>query len=132
MKKIKSYSQLMDMRDDLKQKISSYLNPDSIESRLIIRVGMGTSGLASGAGEVFDFLRDALKKRNFEAEVYQAGDMGYSYAEPTIQVIKPGSEPLVFGDVNIEKADEIIEKYIRNDEPVDGIIPVDYKIVDEI
>lgn len=132
MKKIKSYNDLIKLRDDLRRKFDSYSDPGSHENRLIIRVGMGTSGLASGAGDVFDFMQDALRKRNFEAAVYRAGDMGYSYAEPTIQVTKPGSEPLVFGNVSIEKADEIIEKYIRNGDMVEGVIPADYLTVDEI
>jgi NADP-reducing hydrogenase subunit HndB len=32
--------------------------------------------------------------------------------------------------VNREKADEIIEKYIKGGELVDGIIPVNYKTID--
>lgn len=48
--------------------------------------------------------------------------MGYSYAEPTVEVKLPGQEPIVFGWVTKERADEIIEKYIRNGELIEGII----------
>jgi NADP-reducing hydrogenase subunit HndB len=57
--------------------------------------------------------------------------MGYSYAEPTIEVTLPGKEPIVFGWVDTRKADEIIEKYIRNEELVDGIIPQNYETIDD-
>jgi NADP-reducing hydrogenase subunit HndB len=56
--------------------------------------------------------------------------MGYCYAEPTVEVTLPGQDPVVFGDVNTAKADEIIEKYIKTGELVDGIIPVNYETID--
>ena len=56
--------------------------------------------------------------------------MSYCYAEPTIEVTKPGEEPIVFGYVDIRKADEIIEKYIKNGELIDGIIPQNYETID--
>jgi NADP-reducing hydrogenase subunit HndB len=56
--------------------------------------------------------------------------MGYCYAEPTIEVKLPGSDPVVFGGVDNYKADEIIEKYIKGGELVDGIIPVNYETID--
>ncbi len=58
--------------------------------------------------------------------------MGYCYAEPTVEVIIPGKEPVVFGYVDVKKADEIIEKYIKGGELVEGIIPVNYKKIDNI
>jgi len=132
MKRIKSYADLLRLRDETRKKIASYSEPDSHTSRVIIKVGMGTSGLASGAREVKDFIQDAIIKRNIEAEVFAAGDMGYSYAEPTILVKKPGDAPLTFGNVSIDKADEIIEKYIKEGEQPEGIIPPDYLTIDEI
>jgi len=95
-----------------------------------IKVGMGTSGIASGSKEVMNFMSEELNKRGIAALVTQTGDMGYSYAEPTIEVKRPGESPIVFGYVTIEKADEIIEKFIKSGELVDGIIPVNYESVD--
>jgi NADP-reducing hydrogenase subunit HndB len=91
---------------------------------------MATCGIASGAKETMEFMVDELEKRNIDAVVTQTGCMGYCYAEPTIEVTLPGQEPIVFGDVNTRKADEIIEKYIKNGELVDGIIPVNYETID--
>jgi NADP-reducing hydrogenase subunit HndB len=39
----------------------------------------------------------------------------------------PGKEPVVFGFVDQKRADEIIEKYIKNGELAEGIIPVNYE-----
>jgi NADP-reducing hydrogenase subunit HndB len=42
----------------------------------------------------------------------------------------PGKDPIVFGEVDVKRADEIIEKYVKNGELVDGIIPVNYNTID--
>lgn len=91
---------------------------------------MGTSGIASGAREVFDFFKEALSKRNINSKVTKVGDMGYCYAEPTVEVILPGLEPVIIGDVDVQKADIIIEKYIKEGELVEGLIPENFEKVD--
>lgn len=130
MKKIKNLADLRKMKDDLQEKINLREKSDSPEAIVQIKVGMATSGIASGAKEVMDYLISELDKRNVEALVMQVGDMGYCYAEPTIEVTRPGEEPIVFGYVDIKKADEIIEKYIKNGELVEGILPANYEKID--
>jgi NADP-reducing hydrogenase subunit HndB len=131
MGKIKSLEDLKKHREELQGKVNLRERADHPESYIQIKVGMATSGIASGAKEVMGFLVEALEKRNIEAVVTQAGDMGYSFAEPTIEVTKPGEEPVVFGYVDTRKADEIIEKYIKKGELVDGIIPKNYRTIDD-
>ena len=131
MSKIKSLAELKKMKDELRNKVSLREKSDHPESLVQVKVGMATSGIASGAKEVYNYLADELEKRNIDAVVTQTGDMGYSYAEPTIEVTLPGKEPIVFGWVDTRKADEIIEKYIRNEELVDGIIPQNYETIDD-
>ena len=131
MAKIKTLADLKKMKEDLQSKVDVRERSNTPESYVQIKVGMATSGIASGAKEVMDFLIEALEKRNIEAIVTQTGDMGYCFAEPTIEVTKPGEEPIVFGYVDTKKADEIIEKYIKLGELVEGIIPVNYQVIDE-
>lgn len=131
MTKIKTLTDLKKLRDELLSKNNLISNANGPETAIQIKVGMGTSGIASGAKDVMDFLVEALEKRNIEAIVSQTGDMGYSYAEPTIEIKKPGKEAVIFGDVDVNKADLIIEKYIKLDEEVEGIIPVNYQTIDE-
>ncbi len=131
MSKIKSLAELKKMKDELRNKVSLREKSDHPESLVQVKVGMATSGIASGAKEVYNYLADELEKRNIDAVVTQTGDMGYSYAEPTIEVTLPGKDSIVFGWVDTRKADEIIEKYIRNEELVDGIIPQNYETIDD-
>ncbi len=131
MAKVKSLADLRKMKENLQSKVHLREKADNPEALVQIKVGMGTSGIASGAKEVFNYLVDELEKRNIEAVVTQTGDMGYSYAEPTIEVTLPGKEPIVYGYVDVKKADEIIEKYVKLGEMVDGIIPANYRTIEE-
>jgi len=131
MAKVKSLEDLKKMKETLRSKIDLREKADNPESMVQVKVGMATSGIASGAKEIFHFFVEECEKRNIDAVVTQTGDMGYCYAEPTIEVILPGNEPIVFGYVDVKKADEIIEKYIKNGELVDGIIPQNYETIDD-
>ncbi len=131
MAKIKTLADLRKMKQEMQGKITLRERSIDPEKYVQIKVGMATSGIASGAKEVMDFLMEELDKRGIDAVITQTGDMGYSYAEPTIEVKRPGEEAIVFGYVNTEKADEIIEKYIKNGELVEGIIPVNYESIDD-
>ncbi len=130
MSKVKTVADLKKMKSKLQAKVELREKGDSPEGRVVIKVGMATSGIASGAKEVMAFLIEELDKRNIDAVVMQTGDMGYCFAEPTIEVKRPGEEPVVFGYVDKAKADEIIEKYIKFGELVEGILPDNYQTID--
>lgn len=130
MTKIKSLADLKKMKESFQSKIALREKSDSPEGRVIVKVAMATCGIASGSKQVMDFMVDELDKRNIDAIVSQTGCMGYCYAEPTIEVTLPGKEPVVFGYVDTAKADDIIEKYIKNGELLEGIIPMNYETID--
>lgn len=130
MNKVKSLADLKMMKDKLQSKIELREKGEDPDSRVQVKVAMATCGIASGAKSVMEFMIDELEKRSIDAVVTQTGCMGYCYAEPTIEVKLPNQEPVVFGYVDNQKADEIIEKYIKNGELVDGIIPMNYNTID--
>jgi NADP-reducing hydrogenase subunit HndB len=127
---IKSLDDLRKIKSDVQSKMTLRERSNHPDQLVQIRVAMATCGIASGAKIVMDYLMTELDKRNIEAVVTQTGCMGYCYAEPTIEVTVPGKDPLVFGYVDTKKADQIIEKYIKNGELVEGIIPVNYESID--
>lgn len=131
MNKVKSLADLKKMKEKLQSDISLREKSENPESMIQVKVAMATCGIASGAKEVMDFMITNLDKRNIDAIVTQTGCMGYCYAEPTIEVKIPGQDPVVYGYVDVKKADEIIEKHIKNGELVDGIIPVNYETIDK-
>ncbi|MCL2132428.1 MAG: SLBB domain-containing protein, partial [Lentimicrobiaceae bacterium] len=91
---------------------------------------MATCGIASGAKEIMDVLKKECEKLNVQAAVTQTGCMGYCYAEPTIEITKPNCEPIVFGYVTPQRAEEIVSKYIVNNEIAADVIPVNYETID--
>ncbi len=129
MNKIKSLADLKAMKENLQKKLSIATKEGHPAKVVHVKIAMATCGIASGAKTVKDFMTEELGKRSIEAVVTQTGCMGYCYAEPTVEITLPGSQPVVFGYVDIKKADEIIEKYIKNGELVDGIIPENYESI---
>jgi NADP-reducing hydrogenase subunit HndB len=127
MKTINSPADLRKLKEEIKAKM--YGKEKSSLERVRIRVHSGTSGLASGAKSILDFITRELEKRNIDATVIRTGDLGYCFAEPTIEVTRPGEKPVVFANVDNIKADEIIEKFIKNGEYIDGILPVNYQTI---
>jgi NADP-reducing hydrogenase subunit HndB len=130
MTRITSLTDLTKLRDELKAKTSARSEKSNPDSIIQIKVAMATCGIASGARPVMDYIKEELEKRNIPALVTQTGCMCYCYAEPTVEVIIPGKEPVTFGFVNTKKADEIIERYIRKGEVIEGIIPAEYETID--
>jgi NADP-reducing hydrogenase subunit HndB len=129
MKQIRTLADLNKRKEEYLVKFQGREKEGVSSEKVRIRVHMGTSGIASGARDIHEFLSVELEKRNIDAVVIKTGDMGYCFAEPTIEVTLPGKEPVIFGYVDKQRADEIIEKYIKSGEYVEGILPVNYQII---
>lgn len=123
---IKSVEDLKKLKSSIEEANQKLIAENGNKKLVEIKVAMATCGIASGAKGVMEFLIEELPKRNIMARVKQTGCMGYCYAEPTIEITIPDEEPVMFGYVDIKKADEIIEKFIKKGELVDGIIPINY------
>ncbi len=126
MSKITSLADLKRIKDEVQSKIKLRENSDHPE-----QLGMATCGIASGAREIMKYFVEELEQQAVDAVVTQTGCMGYCYAEPTVEVILPQKEPVVFGFVTKTKAQEIIDTYIKKGELIDGIIPITFKTIDE-
>jgi NADP-reducing hydrogenase subunit HndB len=131
MTKIKSFPDLKRHRDNILSRFELSEKETGHESHVHVKIAMATCGLAAGAKQIMDFFTEQLDRRNIDGEVTQTGCMGYCYAEPTVEVLVPGKEPIVFGYVDVKRADEIIEKYIKGGTLVEGIIPMNYKKIDD-
>ena len=129
MTKIKSLDDLRQRKQQLEQSMEIMENSDHPDSLVQIKVAMATCGIASGARAVMNAFVEKIKKEKIPAVVTQTGCMGYCYAEPTVEVKKPGMDPVVFSYVDVAKAEEIVDKYIRNNELLDGILPANYQTI---
>jgi NADP-reducing hydrogenase subunit HndB len=132
MPKIKSLEDLLKQKEAAKDKLSlrKIAEDDNI---ITLRVAMGTCGIAAGAKETFDKLLEAIEEKNLEnIRVIQTGCMGYCHAEPTVEVVEPGKEPILYGKIVGDKAKELIEKHILNGELLqDSIIGETHTSINE-
>ena len=130
MEKIKSLADLKKRREELQSKIELREDGDNVEQLVQIKVAMATCGIASGAKQTMEAIIDECKKQGVKAVVSQTGCMGYCYAEPTVEVKKPGEDPIVFGHVDTNKGRELVTKYVMGNEILEGVIPVNYEKID--
>ena len=131
MTKIKTLADLRRMRDEVQSKIRLRENSDHPEQTIQIKVGMATCGIASGARETMKYFIEELEEQAIDAIVTQTGCMGFCYAEPTVEITLPGRDPVVFGYVGKDKAEEIIETFIKRGELIDGIMPLNFRTIDD-
>lgn len=129
MDKVKTLDDLRKMRESFRADIDLREKSNNPEQMPQIKVSMATCGIASGAKEIMTYFIETLNRRQIDALVTQTGCMGYCYAEPTVEITLPGKEPMVFGYLTREKADELISEYIQKGILVDGIMPITYDTV---
>ena len=86
-----------------------------------IRVGTAMCGHSAGAYEVIDALKVELERREITATIDEVGCLGLCYAEPLIDILRPGSESrLFFGNVTPDDVGAIVDSYL-----VQGTVPAD-------
>jgi len=121
MKKIKTLVDLIGMRNRLSEAAAGNKNT-------IVNVSLGTCSIASGGQAAMNVMKDTVAELNLaDVEFTQSGCMCYCFAEPTVEVTLAGREPVVFGGVDADRARQIVERYIKNGDPVAGVIPVNYQ-----
>ncbi len=80
-------------------------------------IGMGTCGRAAGAEDVLDVLRQKLAERHIEADIIPVGCIGLCYAEPLIEVAKPGKPSVFYGNLTPELTAKIVDDYLVGGNP---------------
>ena len=131
MDKIRSLADLKKKREELQSALKLREQGENTENLIQVKVAMATCGIAAGVKQVMEVIINECNKRGIQAVVTQTGCMGYCYAEPTVEVKKPGEDPVVFGYITPVKAEELVTKYLLGNELLDGIIPVNYGKVDQ-
>ncbi len=82
-----------------------------------ILIGMGTCGKAAGAEDILKVLEEEVKKSNLQTDIIQVGCLGLCYAEPLIEIIKPGMPGIFYGNCTPEHVSTIINNYLIGNDP---------------
>ena len=86
-----------------------------------IRVGTAMCGHSAGAYDVIDALKVELERHGITANIDEVGCLGLCYAEPLVDILRPGSESrLFFGNVTPGDVGDIVDSYL-----VQGTVPSD-------
>ncbi len=80
-------------------------------------VGLGSCGLAAGAGKVYDEIVRIKEADNLDFELKKTSCIGMCFKEPLVEVIDETGAYL-YGEVNVKKIDEIIDKHIVKFSPI--------------
>ncbi|HLC23631.1 MAG TPA: NADH-quinone oxidoreductase subunit NuoF [Dehalococcoidia bacterium] len=85
--------------------------------RTRIFIGAGTCGKAAGAAEVIDRVKAELSKHGIDAAITEVGCIGLCYAEPLMDVQKPGQPRICYGGVTPEIAAQVVQDYLVGGNP---------------
>jgi NADP-reducing hydrogenase subunit HndB len=117
MPKLSSWDELKKLRGDTLGE-SSLLQPDS--GRTILAVGEATCGVAAGAKEIEEALRQEIEKRGLEnISIIATGCLGFCYAEPMVEVRKAGEPSVYYGYVTADVARRIVKSHLVEGNPLD-------------
>ena len=94
-------------------------------------VGLGSCGIAAGAGKVYDTILALKQAEKLDFELKKTSCIGMCYREPLVEIID-GNGHYMYGEVNEDRAVEIIDKHINQHNPVkDYVVQSDlFKTVD--
>jgi len=113
MPKLASLQELTRVRETAKSTLHSRQNTGTV-----IRVGMGTCGIAAGARETFHSLEEELGKCSIGAYVGVVGCIGMCVREPLVEVQQAGRARVLYGNLTAEKVPRLIAEHLIKGEPV--------------
>ncbi len=76
--------------------------------RVKVKVGMATCGISTGAAEVYDALREEVKKEKLDIVVGQTGCIGFCQQEPIVDIQELGKPRVLYGEMTPKKAVQLV------------------------
>ncbi len=117
---MKSLEDLKKIREKAQQDLA--LRNKNAKVKII--VGMGTSGIAAGAREILKVFVEEITQNNLsDVIVTQTGEKGFSSAEPIVEIEEEGKSKVIYGNVTVDIAKQIIKEHI-----IGGKVLVQYTI----
>jgi len=82
-----------------------------------VTVGLGSCGIAAGAGKTYEKIKAFREVENLGFILKKTSCIGMCYREPLVEIIDETGTYL-YGDINEERAVEVIEKHINQRDPI--------------
>ena len=93
------------------------MDPTTSEVNRII-VGLGTCGIAAGAGKIQDIITSELDAAGATVDIGFTSCMGNCHAEPIVEVYDTAGNHFFYGNVSAGKAKNIVKKHVIGGAPV--------------
>jgi (2Fe-2S) ferredoxin len=90
-------------------------------------VGLGSCGIAAGAGKVYDVLLNINKEKGADFSLSRTSCIGMCYREPLVEVIDERGS-VIYGNVDEDRAREIVARHLINREIIEEWIVRSEKI----
>ena len=88
-----------------------------------VYIGMGTCGLATGAGKVKEAVEKWADSRKKDVEITPTGCIGYCQVEPIMDVVTDSGHRLSYGEVAAEHVGFILDEVlIKKNYQIDGLL----------
>lgn len=81
-------------------------------------VGMGTCGIAAGAGEVMQALVDQGQARSLDWDLTYTSCLGMCHAEVNVEITLPDGPKIIYGNVKAKDVPALVEKHVLAGQPV--------------
>lgn len=82
-----------------------------------VTVGLGSCGIAAGAGKVYDKIAALKKAEKLDFELKKTSCVGMCYREPLVEITDE-SGTYLYGEIDEDKAVELIDKHINQHRPI--------------
>ncbi len=92
-----------------------------------IMVGCATCGLAAGAGDIYESMRQRMEQRGLDAILTRTGCIGYCQQEPLVDVRLPGGGRVVYAEMTRPRARALVDALARGQLPAERA----WAIIDE-
>ena len=86
-------------------------------TRTSVTVGLGSCGIAAGAGKTYEKIRALKETEKMDFDLKKTSCIGMCYREPLVE-ITDDTGTYIYGDVNEERAIEVIEKHVNQHDPI--------------
>ena len=106
-------------REDLEQ--LSMLNRQQLENPLIM-VNSSVSGMAAGAGQTWQAIKQYLDERNIDADLRETGSIGLYSEEPVVSVQFPGRTRLFFRKVIPDRVPGLLDDLFHEVVPPEMVV----------
>ena len=125
MPSLSSPEQLSKLREGIQRELQSKQATETI-----ITVGMGTCGLAAGAGDTYRAIQKELDRRSLAATLRSVGCIGMCVREPLVDIQLPGSPRITYANMSPGRIPRLVEEHLVNGQVIQewviGYVPTDW------